>query len=126
MEHLGLTSIKNSTISNLLEKFFIFRKMSVQLVSSSGKVLEDKTVDLKISSKWKVYKLTLFSDITDAKAKLVLVFEGTGTVWLDYVSLFPNNTFKNRPNGLREDIVSFLSDLNPEFVRWPGGCIETE
>jgi hypothetical protein len=38
------------------------------------------------------------------------------------VSLFPRNTFKNRKNGLRADLAQVIADMNPKFVRFPGGC----
>jgi alpha-L-arabinofuranosidase len=37
--------------------------------------------------------------------------------------LFPEKTFKNRPNGLREDLAQTISDLRPKFIRFPGGCL---
>ena len=46
-----------------------------------------------------------------------------GTIWFDVVSLFPRDTYKNRPNGLRADLVQMLADLKPGFIRFPGGCI---
>jgi alpha-N-arabinofuranosidase len=39
------------------------------------------------------------------------------------VSLFPTDTWKNRPGGLRRDIVEKIADMRPGFVRFPGGCI---
>jgi alpha-N-arabinofuranosidase len=39
------------------------------------------------------------------------------------VSLFPQKTWKNRPGGLRADMVQLLADLKPGFLRFPGGCI---
>ena len=39
------------------------------------------------------------------------------------VSLFPTDTYKNRENGLRADLVALLEDLHPSFIRFPGGCI---
>ena len=39
------------------------------------------------------------------------------------VSLFPEKTWKNRPGGLRADMVQMLADLKPGFLRFPGGCI---
>ncbi|WP_339310965.1 hypothetical protein [Paenibacillus sp. FSL M7-0896] len=39
------------------------------------------------------------------------------------VSLFPSQTYRNRPNGLREDIAILLADLKPKFMRFPGGCL---
>jgi alpha-L-arabinofuranosidase len=43
-------------------------------------------------------------------------------VWLDFVSLFPVRTFKNRPSGLRPDLAQMVADLKPGFIRGPGGC----
>ena len=39
------------------------------------------------------------------------------------ISLFPEDTWKNRKNGLRKDIVQLLYDMKPGFLRFPGGCI---
>ena len=39
------------------------------------------------------------------------------------VSLFPENTYKNRENGLRADMCKLLEELQPKFLRFPGGCI---
>ena len=59
---------------------------------------------------------------TDPQARLALSLGSTGRVWIDFVSLFPEKTFKNRPNGLRPDLAQLIADLKPGFVRWPGGC----
>ncbi len=44
------------------------------------------------------------------------------TFSLDMVSLFPTNTWKSRPNGLRYDLANKLNALKPAFIRFPGGC----
>ena len=49
---------------------------------------------------------------TDPKARLALSLGSTGRVWIDFVSLFPKKTWKNRPNGLRLDIAR--ADRRPE------------
>ena len=49
--------------------------------------------------------------------------EGDGTLDLDMVSLFPNDTWKGRPGGMRADMVQLLADMKPGFIRFPGGCI---
>jgi len=59
----------------------------------------------------------------DAKASLNIFFEGTGVVDLDMISLFPKDTWKQRPGGLRADLVQLLADMKPGFLRFPGGCI---
>ncbi len=53
---------------------------------------------------------------------LFCLLTSAGTVWLDFVSLFPANTFQNRPNGLRQDLAQSIASLKPAFIRWPGGC----
>jgi alpha-L-arabinofuranosidase len=72
---------------------------------------------------WQPYKISLTATGTAAKGKLQLLFKGQGSIDLDMVSLFPANTWKNRPNGLRADLAQLLADLKPGFIRFPGGCI---
>jgi alpha-L-arabinofuranosidase len=72
---------------------------------------------------WKKYKATLVARETTGKTKLVIVPRGQGRVDMDMISLFPRNTFKQRENGLREDLARAIADLKPRFVRFPGGCV---
>jgi alpha-N-arabinofuranosidase len=72
---------------------------------------------------WKKYEAGFKAIKTDMKASLKISFDGTGVIDLDMVSLFPGDTWKNRPYGLRADIVQLLADLKPGFLRFPGGCI---
>ena len=60
---------------------------------------------------------------TEPHAQLYIWMEGQGTVDLDMVSLFPQHTWKERPGGLRADLVQLLADMRPGFIRFPGGCI---
>lgn len=78
------------------------------------------------SRKWKDWTeltATLTAEGTAAKGELALEFDKTGTVFVDYVSFFPQATFKGRKNGQRADVAQMLVDLHPKFMRWPGGCI---
>jgi len=93
------------------------------LISSSGKSLVETPVKLENTSGWQELKLVLVPDQSDSKAKLALCFDGGGSVQVDYVSLFPEKTFKNRPNGMRADVAELLVGLHPGFIRWPGGCV---
>lgn len=56
-------------------------------------------------------------------ARLVILTKTQGGIALDVVSLFPGNTFRNRPNGLRRDLAEVIAALKPHFVRFPGGCL---
>ena len=76
-----------------------------------------------LTGDWKRYEVTLSTTSrapTTAKAHLLLSAGGTGTLWFSMVSLFPP-TFNNRPNGNRKDIQQILADMQPKFLRFPGG-----
>lgn len=73
------------------------------------------------SKDWTKYEATLKADYNDPQAQFALVFDGTGQVQLDVISLFPP-TFKNRENGMRPDLANMLWQLHPKFMRFPGGC----
>jgi alpha-N-arabinofuranosidase len=60
---------------------------------------------------------------TEPHAQLNLSIDQPGELDLDMVSLFPVDTWKHRPNGLRKDLVQLLYDMHPGFLRFPGGCI---
>ncbi|MEH6408870.1 MAG: alpha-L-arabinofuranosidase, partial [Leeuwenhoekiella sp.] len=97
-------------------------KIIVQLIDENGKVIGETSV-VPESSEWKTYEGTLMANSTVEKAQLKITFEGTGEIDLDMISLFPQDTWKGRKNGLRKDLVQLLDDLNPGFLRFPGGCI---
>jgi alpha-L-arabinofuranosidase len=42
------------------------------------------------------------------------------SLWLQMVSVFPP-TYRNRPNGLRPDLVDLLQAMRPKILRFPGG-----
>jgi alpha-L-arabinofuranosidase len=92
------------------------------LLGSDGKVLAEKRFAAVPKGGWKKLSAKLVANASDPKARFALRFEGQGSVWLDFVSLFPAKTFKNRPNGLRPDIAQMIADLKPAFIRFPGGC----
>jgi alpha-L-arabinofuranosidase len=96
--------------------------LKVNLYGEHGALLA--SAELKgFSGDWQKRAITLTPNETDAKARLAVLMEGDGTLDLDFVSLFPQQTWKNRPGGLRADMVQALADLKPGFLRFPGGCI---
>jgi alpha-L-arabinofuranosidase len=97
-------------------------RVTVELVGSDGTTLAAARLE-GMASDWKQVRATLQSNDTDAKARLNIILEGRGTMDIDQVSLFPRNTWKHRPGGLRADMVQLLADLQPGFLRFPGGCI---
>jgi alpha-N-arabinofuranosidase len=88
----------------------------------SGAVL-GQTKITGLTGEWKKYTAVIKPTTTAPRARLKITMEGAGTVDLDVVSLFPKDTWKNRENGLRTDLVQLLKDMQPGFLRFPGGCI---
>ena len=74
-------------------------------------------------AEWTRVNASLTSSATDHNARLALYADAAGTAYLDMVSLFPHETYKNRPNGLRTDLAEMVAALKPAFIRFPGGCI---
>lgn len=94
----------------------------LKLVAEDGTELCNRPLAIDPDRTWCEYTGQLTATGSDPHARFVIELEGTGTLLLDYVSLFPE-TFRNRINGLRKDIAQTLEALHPAFVRWPGGCI---
>ena len=96
--------------------------LRVEVVDEGGRALGEARVS-GFTPQWKRYTARLRATGTEAKARLNLLVEGAGTLDVDLVSLFPAETWANRPNGLRPDLVRLLKDMSPGFLRFPGGCI---
>ncbi len=96
--------------------------LRVQLWGGDGTLLD--SVDLKnFTGDWTKHTGVLHPKDTDGAARLSVTIVDKGTLDLDFVSLFPEHTWKNRPGGLRADMVQALADMHPGFMRFPGGCI---
>nr|WP_315215466.1 alpha-L-arabinofuranosidase C-terminal domain-containing protein [uncultured Flavobacterium sp.] len=98
------------------------KKIIIQFIDKNKNVLGETTI-VPTSNDWKGYTAQFTATQTEAKAQLKITFEGNGTIDLDMISLFPEDTWKNRKNGMRKDIVQLLYDMKPGFLRFPGGCI---
>lgn len=86
-----------------------------------GTVLAETRIEGRIGRRWKKFTATMIATGKDAKSQFELVAKGKGQITLDVVSLFPP-TYKNRENGCRIDLAEMLEDLQPKFMRFPGGC----
>jgi alpha-N-arabinofuranosidase len=96
--------------------------ITLQLIDAKGNSLGENKINLNGSS-WKSYETSITASQTELHARLRMTFQGNGLVDIDRVSLFPQDTWKGRPRGLRKDLVQLLADLKPGFIRFPGGCI---
>ena len=89
-------------------------------------LVEGKTIiaskTFKATKEWRQQKVVLTALQSAEKASLVIEPLEVGSIHLDFISLFPQETFKGHPNGLRKDLAEVIADLEPRFVRFPGGC----
>jgi alpha-L-arabinofuranosidase len=96
--------------------------ITVTLESVDGEIY-DSTIINGLTSEWNKYESVLSPSQSDTDARLVITTLGTDTVSLDMISLFPQDTFKNRKNGMRNDLAQVIAELEPSFLRFPGGCL---
>ena len=97
-------------------------RLVVRLESKERAVLAEATLDIS-GREWQRLAATLIATKTDAAARLAVLSLTKGGVALDELSLFPRQTFKGRANGLRADLAQVIADLQPKFMRFPGGCL---
>jgi alpha-N-arabinofuranosidase len=103
--------------------------LTVALESADGKTVFASATISKISGKWKKYAVDLVTaDVGVSKDNRLVIsttkpgnlFSKHGAVWFQNVSLFPP-TYQGRPNGTRPDIMQLLAEMQPKFLRFPGG-----
>ena len=94
----------------------------IQLVGQNGNVLAQSKLNTRAVD-WQQYATVLTAKASDEKARLVIIPQKAARVGVDMISLFPQETFKGRKNGLRKDLAQVIADLRPKFVRFPGGCL---
>ena len=98
------------------------RALRVEVLGADGRSLGEARV-AGFTPQWKKYTARLRATGSEAKARVEVLVEGAGALDVDLVSLFPVETWGNRANGLRPDLVKLLKEMNPGFLRFPGGCI---
>jgi alpha-N-arabinofuranosidase len=68
---------------------------------------------------WHRYEVMLRPSESDPLAKLTILFDGKGRLWLDQVSLLPGDAV----DGVRADVFERIKALRPAFIRYPGGNV---
>ncbi|WP_229900504.1 carbohydrate binding domain-containing protein, partial [Streptomyces capoamus] len=94
--------------------------LTVTLQDSGGTLATARRITVKKNG-WARYRASLTATRTSTTGRLTVAADAaTG---LDMVSLFPRDTYRHEPNGLREDLAEKVAALHPGFVRFPGGCL---
>ena len=78
---------------------------------------------------WTKITLQIKSDVT-ADGSMLLTCDGTGTFYMDYVTLTPENSYgygseKWTYASLRNDLVNSMKDLSPAYIRFAAGELDT-
>ena len=96
--------------------------LTVAIVGTNGGKTFASAQVTGITGDWQKYEVTLTTkNVKPSKSnRLVITTTIPGTLWLQQVSLFPP-TYVNRANGNRPDIMQLLADMQPKFLRLPGG-----
>lgn len=93
-------------------------------LTQNGEVLAQTVVSAdKLTDTWTKYSVSLTSPVTAYEGVTLRVLISRGEVCFDMISMFPENTYNNRENGLRSDLCELLAQLEPKFLRFPGGCV---
>ena len=82
--------------------------------------LAEATVQVS-STDWQKYSAVLTPSEDCKNANLQILVLTQGDLDVDQVSLMPQDTYKG--HGLRKDLAQALADLQPKFMRFPGGCV---
>jgi alpha-N-arabinofuranosidase len=98
------------------------KALRATIADQSGQVLGSGQLE-GFDEHWKRFETVIRMNATSQHARLNLTVDEKGSLDLDMVSLFPVDTWRHRPNGLRKDLVQLLFDMHPGFLRFPGGCI---
>ena len=119
---MGVKAGHNYLLSFQARKPSGISAINFQLVDQEGKSVGATQVSVEVPE-WQEYQTVIKANAINAKSKLKITFIGKGSIELDMISLFPEDTWLGRPKGLRKDLVQLLADLDPGFLRFPGGCI---
>jgi alpha-N-arabinofuranosidase len=92
--------------------------VALEADESSGERYANALV-ANVSGDWKQYRFTLVPVKSDPLAKIAILFNGHGRLWLDQVSLMRADAV----GGVRSDVEQKVAALHPAFIRWPGGNV---
>lgn len=94
--------------------------ITVSLQDADGTLATARRVAVRKGG-WAQYRAAFTATRTSSDGRLTVA--SSAATALDMVSLFPRDTYRHEPNGLRKDLAEKIAALHPGFVRFPGGCL---
>ena len=98
-------------------------KLHIELLDAKNNPIGVAILPIQSSVNFTKQTIHLTASANEKKGQCRIWLEGKGSIDLDMVSLFPEDTWKKRPGGMRADMIQLLADMKPGFIRFPGGCI---
>lgn len=99
-------------------------KVYIYLEDANGRVNSEVYVIENLKDNWTKYTTTLKAERT-ADSRLAIVADKAGIFYMDFVTLMPEASelwMDGKAGPFRKDLMQALADLNPTFMRFPGGC----
>ena len=105
--------------------------MVVYIEATSGEKISEEllfSIETDQKKEWSQYTYTLKGK-KKGVGTLVIELLGKGNFDIDFISLKPRNTWVGEDEtkwpygGPRSDLVTALKEINPGFIRFPGGCV---
>lgn len=97
--------------------------LTIALKSADGNTTYAETKLGGFTNEWKKfdYQLNIADTQADTKdARLFIIADEAGSIELTRVTLFVPS-YKGRENGLRVDLMEMMAEMQPKFLRFPGG-----
>ena len=106
-------------------RFYMFARTGEQvtlslIVREGARVISSAEITLRPGD-WTRYDAVLTAGASARNAELCITCPAEAVVRFGFTSLMPSDTFMG--HGLRKDLAEKLRDMNPSFLRFPGGCI---
>jgi alpha-L-arabinofuranosidase len=95
--------------------------LTAMLTDAGGAALSDPVTIDTAGEGWAQYEAVLTATGSTIEGRLAVTTDTAHH--LDMVSLFPTETWLGRENGMRGDLAQLVADLEPSFLRFPGGCL---
>lgn len=121
---IALTKNKKYKISFYARNIQYNGKLTVSIkkeeaIYASGEIsLSEGTV--QEGKNWNQYELILTAKADVKNALFVITLEEAGILEFDFISMIPEDAVAGI---FRKDIFELLKELQPGFIRFPGGCI---
>lgn len=90
------------------------------IIAKDENIILSSVITNAVSSEWTKYQTEFISNETISYGRFIIRLKQSGTVCFDFISMIPSDAIL----GLfRKDLAELLKDLNPGFLRFPGGCV---